>query len=227
MAILGTTISPYLFFWQAIQEVEEEKAAGRKTLQARRGATDIEIRTRKWDVGIGTFFSNLVMYFIILTTAFTLNRNGHTNIETSKDAAMALLPLAGKMATTLYTLGIVGVGLLAIPTLTGSAAYGFAEALGWKQGLDKKLKQARSFYMMILASTVAAVIMDFAKISPVKTLYWSAVINGMLAPFLLVGILVVAADSKLMHGQTSSILGRTVVAITAIAMFVAAIAMFV
>src|SRR5229473_2910749 len=140
------------------------------------------------------------MYFIILATAFTLNRSGHTHIETSKDAALALRPLAGRFAATLYTVGIIGVGLLAIPTLTGSAAYGFAETLGWKQGLDRRLKQARSFYTMILASTVAAVVMDFMKISPVKALYWTAVINGVLAPFLLAGIVMVAADSKLMNG---------------------------
>ncbi len=226
VAILGTTISPYLFFWQAAQEIEEEKAAGRKRLAQRKGATMDEIRTRKLDVGIGTFFSNLVMYFIILTTAFTLNRSGHTHIETSKDAAMALLPLAGRFATTLYTVGIIGVGLLAIPTLTGSAAYAFAEALRWKQGLDKQLQHARSFYGMILASTIAAVIMDFMKISPVKALYWSAIINGLLAPFLLVGILIVASDSQLMNGQTSSLLCKVAVAITTIAMFIAAIAMF-
>ena len=139
---------------------------------------------------------------------------------------MALLPLAGRFATTLYTVGIIGVGLLAIPTLTGSAAYAFAEALRWKQGLDKQLQHARSFYGMILASTIAAVIMDFMKISPVKALYWTAIINGLLAPFLLVGILIVASDSKLMNGQTSSSLGKVAVAITTVAMFIAAIAMF-
>jgi Mn2+/Fe2+ NRAMP family transporter len=227
VAILGTTISPYLFFWQAIQEVEEEKAAGRNTLGLRKGATRKEIRTRKIDVGIGTFFSNLVMYFIILTTAFTLNRNGIKNIVTARDAAQALRPLAGPLAATLYTVGIVGVGLLAIPTLTGSAAYAFAEAFAWRQGLDKRLKQARSFYVVILASTAAAVIMDFAGISPVSVLYWTAVINGVLAPFLLVGILIVASDAKLMNGQPSSALGKATVAIATAAMFAAAIAMFV
>jgi Mn2+/Fe2+ NRAMP family transporter len=226
VAILGTTISPYLFFWQAIQEVEEEKAAGRNTLGQRKGASQREIRIRKFDVGTGTFFSNVVMYFIILATAFTLNRSGRTTIETSHEAAAALLPLAGKLAATLYTAGIIGVGLLAIPTLTGSAAYAFAEFLGWRQGLDRRLKQARSFYMMILASTVAAVIMDFADVSPVKALYWTAVINGLLAPFLLVGILLVASDIKLMNGQPSSIPGKTAVALAAAAMFAAAIAMF-
>jgi NRAMP (natural resistance-associated macrophage protein)-like metal ion transporter len=227
VAILGTTISPYLFFWQATQEVEEEKASGRNTIAKRKGATDEEIRLRKYDVGIGTFFSNIVMYFIILTTAFTLNRHGITNIETSKDAAAALLPLAGRFATLLYTAGIIGVGLLAIPTLTASAAYAFADAFAWRQGLDKKLRQARAFYIMVLASTAAAVVMDFSRISPVKFLYWTAVINGVLAPFLLVGILVIASDNRLMCGQSSSILGRVVVGIATIAMFIAAVAMFV
>jgi NRAMP (natural resistance-associated macrophage protein)-like metal ion transporter len=226
VAILGTTISPYLFFWQASQEVEEEKAAGRNTLAKRKGATASQIRTRKFDVGIGTFFSNLVMYFIILTTASTLHRSGKTDIETSRDAAMALLPLAGHLAMFLYTIGIIGVGLLAIPTLTGSSAYAFAEAMGWRQGLDRRLKQARAFYMVILASTLAAVVLDFTSITAVKALYWTAVINGVLSPFLLVAILLVASDERLMNGQTSSMLGRTMVGITAAAMFAAAIAMF-
>jgi NRAMP (natural resistance-associated macrophage protein)-like metal ion transporter len=226
VAILGTTISPYLFFWQASQEVEEERAAGRNTLSRRRGATAAEIRTRKFDVGIGTFFSNLIMYFIILATAYTLHRNGITQIETSRQAAMALRPLAGSLATTLYTLGIIGVGLLAIPTLTGSAAYAFAEALGWRQGLDRRLKQAPSFYMVILASTVAAVVIDFSEINPVRALYWTAILNGLLAPFLLLVILLVASDKQLMHGQTSSWLGRVAVGLVTITMFGAAIAMF-
>jgi len=223
VAILGTTISPYLFFWQATQEVEEEKAGGRNTLGQRKGATKHELRVRKFDVGVGTFFSNLVMYFIILATAFTLHRSGHTNIETAKDAALALRPLAGALASTLYTLGIVGVGLLAIPTLTGSAAYAYAEALGWRQGLDKRLKQARSFYMVILISTVLAVIMDFADVSPVKALFWTAVINGILAPFLLFGILKIATDYKVMNGQMSSRVGKAMVAFTTVAMFLAGV----
>ncbi len=225
VAIFGTTISPYLFFWQATQEVEEERAAGRNTLGQRKGATQKEIRTRKFDVGAGTFFSNLVMYFIILATAFTLHQTGQMTIETSREAAAALLPLAGRMAAMLYTIGIIGVGLLAIPTLTGSAAYAFAEFLGWRQGLDRRLKQARSFYLMILASTMAAVVMDFMDISPVRALYWTAVINGILAPFLLFAILVVASDDKLMNGQPSSAIGKTVAGLAAVAMFVAAIAM--
>jgi NRAMP (natural resistance-associated macrophage protein)-like metal ion transporter len=227
VAILGTTISPYLFFWQASEEVEEEKAAGLNTLASRKGAPVNELQLRRMDVGVGTFFSNVVMFFIILTTAVTLNRHGITHIETSRQAAEALRPLAGKFAAALFTVGIVGVGFLAIPTLAGSAAYAFAETLGWRQGLDKKLKQARAFYALILLSTVAGVGLDFVGINPVKALYWTAVINGLLAPFLLVGILVVASDKKLMQGQPSSRLGWTVVAVTTLVMFAAGVAMFV
>jgi len=153
VAILGTTISPYLFFWQASEEVEEEKAAGQTTLAKRRGATLQELELRNIDVGVGAFFSNMVMFFIILTTAITLNRHGITHIETTRQAAEALRPLAGKFAATLFTVGIIGVGFLAIPTLAGSTAYAFAETLGWRQGLDKKPKQARWFYGLILLST--------------------------------------------------------------------------
>ena len=227
VAILGTTISPYLFFWQASQEVEEEKALGRRMRVQREGATSKEIRDRKLDVGVGTFFSNLVMYFIILTTALTLHAHGITNIETSSQAAEALAPLAGKFAATLFTLGILGVGLLAIPTLTGSAAYAFAETFHWRQGLDQKFKSARAFYCIIIISTVIGIALDFAKVNPVKALFWTAVINGLLAPFLLVGILLVACDPKIMNRQCSSLLGRAVVGLTAAVMFGAAIGMFV
>jgi len=227
VAILGTTISPYLFFWQASEEVEEEKSAGQSTLALRRGATAEELELRNIDVGVGAFFSNLVMFFIILTTAITLNRHGITNIETSRQAAEALRPFAGKFAATLFTLGIVGVGFLAIPTLAGSTAYAFAETLGWRQGLNKRLRQARWFYALILVSTGAGVALNFTGINPIRALYWTAVINGLLAPFLLVAILIVAADKKLMQGQPSSLLGWIVVAVTTIAMFAAGVAMFV
>ncbi len=227
VAILGTTISPYLFFWQTSEEVEEEKSAGENTLAKRRGATSKQLELRNIDVGVGAFFSNMVMFFIILTTAITLNRHGITRIETSKQAAEALRPFAGKFATTVFTLGIVGVGFLAIPTLAGSAAYAFADTLGWRQGLNRKLKQARWFYALILFSTAVGVALDFIGINPVRALYLTAVINGLLAPFLLVAILIVAADKKLMQGQPSTRLGWIVVAITTIAMFAAGIAMFV
>jgi Mn2+/Fe2+ NRAMP family transporter len=227
VAILGTTISPYLFFWQASEEVEEEKSAGQSSLALRRGATPQELELRNVDVGVGAFFSNIVMFFIILTTAITLNRHGIMQIETSRQAAEALRPFAGNFAATLFTLGIVGVGFLAIPTLAGSTAYAFAETLGWRQGLNKELRQARWFYALILFSTGVGVALDFIGINPVKALYWTAVINGLLAPFLLIAILIVAADKKLMQGQPSSRLGWIVVAVTTIAMFVAGVAMFV
>lgn len=227
VAILGTTISPYLFFWQTSEEVEEEKAAGESTLALRRGATPEELALRNIDVSVGAFFSNMVMFFIILTTAITLHRHGVTQIETTRQAAEALRPLAGRFAATLFTVGIVGVGFLAIPTLAGSTAYAFAETLGWRQGLDRRLRQARWFYGLILVSTAMGVGLDFIGVNPVKALYWTAVINGLLAPFLLVAILIVASDRKLMQDQPSSRLGWFVVAITTVAMFAAGIAMFV
>ena len=227
VAILGTTISPYLLFWQASQEVEEEKAMGRRMLVSRKGATQTEITNRKLDVGIGTFFSNLVMYFIILTCALTLHAHGVTDIETSKQAAEALRPLAGQFAATLYTVGLIGVGLLAIPTLTGSAAYAFAETFHWPQGIDKPFTSARHFYAVLVISTLVGIGLDFTNINPVKALFWTAVINGILAPFLLVGILLVASDRKLMENQPSSVLSRIVVVVTTLAMFAAAIALFI
>jgi NRAMP (natural resistance-associated macrophage protein)-like metal ion transporter len=226
VAILGTTISPYLFFWQASQEVEEEKAMGRRLLPRRQRATPTEVFDRGVDVGIGTAFSNLVMFAIILTTAMTLHRHGLTRIETSREVAEALRPLAGPFAETLYTVGLVGVGLLAIPTLSGSAAYAFAETFGWRHGLDEKLSGARLFYGVIGFSTLAAMALDFADVNPVRALYWSAILNGLLAPFLLVAILAAASDRRLMKGQPSSRLARAAVAITAALMFAAALGMF-
>ncbi len=226
VAILGTTISPYLFFWQSSQEVEEEKAAGQTTLNSRKGSSPEELSLRQVDVGVGSFFSNLVMYFIILTTAITLHSHGITKVDTSRQAAEALGPLAGRFAATLFTVGIVGVGFLAIPTLAGSAAYACAETFRWRQGLDKSLNQARYFYATILLSTAAAACLNFTGINPVKALYLTAVINGLLAPFLLIAILIVASDRKLMEWQPSSRLEFALVTITAAAMFVAGFAMF-
>lgn len=227
VAILGTTISPYLFFWQSSQEVEEEKAKGRKKVVQRRGASSQEILDRKLDVGTGTFISNFVMFFIILTTALTLNKNGTTNIETSRQAAEALRPLVGGFASTLYTVGIIGVGFLAIPTLSGSAGYAFAETFGWRQGLDETLLRSRGFYAVVLASMAIGIALDLVNFSPIKALYWSAVINGLLAPFLLLGIVIVARDRKLMQEQPSPRLSLAVVGATTVLMFGAAIAMFV
>jgi len=226
VAILGTTISPYLFFWQASQEVEEEKAMGRHTIVARRGATPEEIKARKWDVGIGTFFSNVAMFFIILTTALTLHSAGITQVNTSAEIAAALRPLAGNLATLLYTVGLLGTGALAIPTLAGSAAYAFAETFGWNQGIDERFGRARAFYVVVIIAMGIGVALDFANVNPVKALYWTAILNGLLAPFLLLGIVIAASDRKLMQNQPSSLLGRGVVWLTTAAMFGAAIAMF-
>jgi len=227
VAILGTTISPYLFFWQASQEVEEEKAMGRRLLVQREGATKREIVHRKIDIGAGTFFSNLVMYFIILTTALTLHKNGVRDIETSKQAAEALRPLAGTLAYLFYTVGIIGVGFLAIPTLAGSAAYVFAETFSWEEGLDEPFRGALPFYAVLIFSILLGIGMDFIGVNPVRALFWTAVINGVLAPFLLVGVLIAASDRKLMKGQPSSWLSRMAVGAITLMMFGAAAAMFI
>ena len=227
VALLGTTISPYLFFWQTSQEVEEEKAIGRTTLVRREGATPEELQDRVFDVGFGTFSSNVVMFFVILTTALTLHVHGLTHIQSSREAASALRPLAGDFAASLYTVGIFGVGFLAIPTLAGSAAYAMAETFRWRQGLDQKLWRARGFYSIVILSTAAGVVLDFFKVNAIRILFWSAIINGLLAPFLLVGILIVATDSVTMLGQPSSKTAQALVGLTALLMFAAAVGMLV
>jgi NRAMP (natural resistance-associated macrophage protein)-like metal ion transporter len=226
VAILGTTISPYLFFWQSSEEVEEQKAKSRLAIPRRVGRIKATLVDRMLDVGAGTFLSNLIMFFIILTAALTLNRQGITDITTSKQAAEALRPLAGNFAAGLYALAIVAVGLLAIPTLAGSAGYAFSEAFNWKHGLDKKLKQATAFYAVILLSVGGGVCIDLLGINPIRFLFWSAVINGVLAPFLLTGILLVTRDMTIMKKQPSSLLSQAVVGITTLAMFAATLAMF-
>jgi Mn2+/Fe2+ NRAMP family transporter len=167
------------------------------------------------------------MFFIILTTASTLHRAGQTDIATTKQAAEALRPLAGDFAYLLYTIGIIGTGLLAIPTLAGSAAYAFAETFGWAYGLDNKFRQAVSFYAVFIIATVVAIVVDFIGIDPIQALFWSAVVNGLLAPFLIVCVYLVASDDKVMLGQPSSRITRVIVAIAALIMFGAAIGMFV
>ena len=227
VAILGTTISPYLFFWQTSHEVEYEKSLGRRRVEDRQGASRAEIVVRKVDVGVGTFASNVAMYFIILTTALTLHSHGMTHLATSREVASALRPLAGSLATLLYTIGILGTGALAIPTLAGSSAYALAETFDWQEGIDERLKAAPRFYAVVAAAVGMGVLLDFTNVNPISALYWTAVINGLLAPFLLVGLLVVASDKKLMQGQPSSALGRCIVGITTVAMVLAAIGMFI
>jgi NRAMP (natural resistance-associated macrophage protein)-like metal ion transporter len=227
VAILGTTISPYLFFWQASQEIEEEKTKGHLTEESRRGAPPTALRDRGLDVGIGTFFSNFIMYFIILTSAMTLHKQGvSSHLESSKDAVNALRPLAGEFSALLYSVGLIGVGFLAIPTLAGSSAYAFSETFGWRQGLDEKLGHARAFYGALVISVLVGMALSFTSIKPMDALFLTAVINGILAPFLLVGILIVACDGAIMQNQASSWLARLAVGVTTLAMFGAALALF-
>jgi NRAMP (natural resistance-associated macrophage protein)-like metal ion transporter len=227
VAILGTTISPYLFFWQASQEVEESRALGRRILTRRPEAPPLLLAERRLDVGIGTFVSNLVMFFVILATALTLHRHGVTHPETTHEVAQALRPIAGELTGVLYTLGIVGVGLLAIPTLAGSSAYAFAETFGWRRGLDHRLRGARYFYGVIVLSTALGAALDFLDVNPVRALYWSAVVNGLLAPFVLLGVLVFACNRRSMRGQPIPWLTRIAVGATVALLFVCAVAMFV
>jgi len=178
------------------------------------------------DVGIGTFFSNIVMFFIILTTALTLYSQGFTTLENSTQIAKALEPLAGSFTMILYSCGLIGTGFLAIVTLAGSSAYALSDCFSHPFGFDKKWRQAKLFYLIIALSTFGAVALDFLNINPVKMLYWSALLNGLLAPFLLIGILSIASDEKIMHGQISSLLSRITVGFTIILMFIAIIGMF-
>jgi Mn2+/Fe2+ NRAMP family transporter len=227
VAILGTTISPYLFFWQASLEIEEEKVAGKTRLEDRRGTTPQELARRRLDVGIGTFFSNFVMFFVIVTTTFTLHAYGNTHPKTSSEIARALEPLAGRFAELLYTVGLIGVGLLAIPSLSGSAAYAFAETFGWKQGLDQRLRRAKPFYLVVISSTVLAAMADLAKFGAVPAMYWSAVVNGLLAPVLLAVIYFVATDARLMRGSPVPRVSRVILAAACLFMVLAGIGMFV
>jgi NRAMP (natural resistance-associated macrophage protein)-like metal ion transporter len=223
VAILGTTISPYLFFWQADEEVEERISLGRKRLWQRRGATDSELRYAWWDVNIGMFFSNVVMYFIILATASTLFQSGQTNIQSATDAAQALRPLAGDTATLLFALGLIGSGFLAVPILTGSAAFGVAEAFGWRRGLDEKPWRARPFYAVIVVATLVGMLINFLGINPIAALFWTAVINGFLAPPLLVLIMLIANNRTIMGRRTNNWVSNTLGWLTAAVMVAAAI----
>ena len=190
-------------------------------------ATKGEIRARKADVAIGTLFSNLVMFFIILATAVTLHRHGVTHPQSSREVASALTPIAGRFASLLYTIGIIGTGALAIPTLAGSAAYAFAEIFGWREGMDEKYQRARAFYTSFAVSIALGMVIPFAGVNPVRALFLSSVLNGLLAPFLLICILIVSADTKLMEGQPSSVLGRATVMVTTLFMIGAAVGMIV
>ncbi|HYJ45266.1 MAG TPA: Nramp family divalent metal transporter [Pyrinomonadaceae bacterium] len=198
VAILGTTISPYLFFWEASQEVEEEVHLGRETLEQRQGATRAELKAAAIDTNIGMLFCNLVFYFVILATAATLHASGQTDVQSAADAARALEPLAGSAAKYLFAIGMIGAGFLAVPVLTGSAAYAVAESFGWKYGLDSKPREARRFYAVIAASTLAGMLINFLGINPMTALFWTAVINGLLAPPLLIIVMLISNNKKVM-----------------------------
>ena len=205
VGILGTTISPYLFFWQASEEVEEDRVRGKQTVAQRKGATTKELRVARTDVVTGMLLSNLVMYFLILTTGATLNGHGMKNIETAKQAAEALRPLAGNSAYLLFTLGLVGTGMLAIPVLAGSCAYAIAEAAGWQAAsLNMKPRRASKFYSVIVISILSGIGFDFSGMSAIRMLFWSAILNGLLAPPLLVMVVLLTGDRKVMGNRTSS-----------------------
>jgi NRAMP (natural resistance-associated macrophage protein)-like metal ion transporter len=205
VGILGTTISPYLFFWQASQEVEEERARGRTTIRDRQGATAHELRDARRDVVTGMVFSNAVMYFIMLATASTVARAGGVDIQSSREAAEALRPLAGDAAYLLFALGLVGTGLLAIPILAGSASFAVAEVFGWASGLDLRPRRAWRFYLVLGGAIVAGTLFDLLHIGAVRMLFLSAVVNGLLAPPLLVLVMLVGNNRKIMGARVNDV----------------------
>lgn len=223
VAILGTTISPYLLFWQASQEVEEERAQGRLTMASRVGATRLDRRLRMADVAAGTGASTAAMFFIMLVTGVTLHPAGVTDPADARAVAQALVPAAGPYAMLLYTLGIVGTGLLAIPTLAASAAYALSEVFGWREGMDYRPHEARAFYATMFAALAAAVAIDLGDVPPVRALFWTAVVNGVLCPLMLLLLLRVLGDAHRMAGEPAPRLLRMLVAVAAFVMAAAAV----
>lgn len=203
VAVFGTTISPYLFFWQAAQEAEdlgalEKKNGNGNLLPYAMDVAQRHLRRIKWDTNIGMGFSNLIAFFIILTTAATLNTAGVIDIQTSAQAAQALRPLAGEFAFLLFGLGIIGTGMLAVPVLAGSAAYAVAETFGWRAGLDLKPIEGRGFYAIIAIATLGGVFLDFTTMDPMKELFWSAVINGVIAVPIMVVMMLLGSQERIM-----------------------------
>lgn len=226
VAILGTTISPYLFFWQTDEEVEEEIVSGKiKAIGVGKPhITNKEIGGMRLDTVIGMFFSNIVMFFIIAVTATTLSLHGITNIETAAQAAQALRPLAGDFAFLLFSLGIIGTGLLAVPILAGSASYAVAESMDWPGSLYLKFKEAHGFYGVIIIATLVGLLVNFFNIPPFKMLYYTAVFNGIAAPPLIILILLVSNNKKIMGRHTNGRLSNILGVFIAVLMTVAAIA---
>jgi NRAMP (natural resistance-associated macrophage protein)-like metal ion transporter len=231
VALLGTTISPYLFFWQASQEVDEQIAMGRRRLWQRQGASGPELRYALADTVTGMVFSEVVAYFIILASGATLFVSGQHTIGSATDAAQALRPVAGDLSAALLAIGIIGAGVLAVPVLTASAAYGVSEAAGWKFGLDRKVSKAPQFYAIVIAATLVGMAIDFLGINPITALVVTAVINGLLAAPLLVLVMLVSNNRKVMgertNGRRLNVLGwgtAAVMAIAAIALVVITVA---
>lgn len=224
--ILGTTISPYLFFWQTSQEVEEEILSPDPTLPRKHNLSDIEVKKMRTDVWSGMFISNLVMFFIIATTGATLYSQGIT-ITTAADAAMALRPLAGNFAFILFAIGIIGTGMLAIPVLAGSSAYAVSESLGWKFGLYRKLKEAYAFYGVIALATVVGIVLNFVGIDPIKALIYSAVLNGIIAPIVLYFIVKLSSNPEVMGNRANSKLVKSIGWLTIILMGLTAVSVIV
>ena len=205
VGVFGTTISPYLFFWQASEEVEDMRAGRRSAPLVRdTAAAAPELRRIRWDTWSGMLYSDLTAYVIILATAVTLNVAGVTDIDTAAQAASALRPLAGNLAYLLFALGILGVGLIGVPVLAGSGAYALSEAMGWNWGLERKLLDARGFYAVIAVSVLAGLGIQYSPISPMKALFWSAVINGVVAVPLMVVIILLVSRKSVMGDFTAS-----------------------
>jgi len=221
IAIFGTTISPYLFFWQASSEVDEMRAAGKLTEAKRRGVNVADLRAARTDILIGMFFSNLVMYFILFTAAAVLHAHGNTDIQSADQAAQALAPLAGPFAFVLFAGGMIGTGLLAIPILTGSAAYAIKDFFGLKGALADKPWQRPTFYGIITLSTLAGLGLNLLDIDPIRALFIAAVINGLVAAPLMVLIALLGSDGEVMgrrrSGRLSQVLTWTATAVMAVA----------
>lgn len=226
VGVLGTTITPYMFFWQAALEVEEEEQLGRTTEASRRGATREEIADMHLDVNFGMVFSNLVAFFIIVTTAATLGASGMHRISSAQDAARALEPIAGPFAAWLFAAGMIGTGLLAIPAFTASSAYLITEAFGFREGLNEKPKDAPQFYGLIVVGMAIAMTMGLLHVDPIAALFWSAVVNGVVAVPLLAAIVALASDRGVMGEWASSLPARVWGWGTVAAMGLAAVGMF-
>ena len=223
VALLGTTISPYLFFWQASQEVEEQISIGRRTLRQRQGATRFELKYALWDTMAGMVFSEIVAYFIILTTGATLFVAGKHDVTSATEAAQALRPLAGDASAFLLAVGIIGAGVLAVPILTGAAAYGVSEAFGWRSGLDHKITRAPQFYLVIVAATLVGMALNFFGVPTITALVLSAVLNGIIAVPLVFLVMIVCNDRAAMGERTNGRLLNVIGWTTTIVMGLAAV----